>query len=46
MSGFFTISTVGAKPRITWPQSGLAMAIWMPKQSAITASMATMKASI
>ena len=38
MAGFLTISTVGAKPRITWPQSGSAMAIWTPKQSAMTPS--------
>ena len=46
IAGFFTISTVGAKPRITWPQSGSAMAIWMPKQTVMTAEQATMNASI
>ena len=41
-----TISVVGAKPRITAPQSGSASAIWMAKQAAITPSSVTMKASI
>ena len=45
MSGFLTISTVGAKPRITWPQSGSAMAIWMPKQTVMTRNSVTTKAS-
>ena len=45
MSGFFTISTVGAKPRITARQSGLASAIWIAKQTAMTPSSVTMKAS-
>ena len=46
MSGFLTISTVGAKPRITSPHTGSAMAIWMPKHTAMTPSSVTMKASI
>ena len=45
MSGLVTISVVGAKPRITAPQSGSASAIWMPKQTAMTPSSVTMKAS-
>ena len=32
ISGLRRISVVGAKPRITPPQSGSAMAIWMPKR--------------
>ena len=39
-------SVVGAKPRITSPQSGSAMAIWTMKQSAITPSSVMMNASI
>ena len=45
MSGFLTISTVGAKPRITSPQLGSAMAIWMPKQTVMTTNSVTTKAS-
>ncbi len=45
MAGFFTISTVGANPRITPRQSGSASAIWMKKLTKITPSSAMMKAS-
>ena len=38
MSGFLRISVVGAKPRITSPQTGSDMAIWIAKQTAITPS--------
>ena len=40
------MSVVGAKPRITAPQFGSAIAIWTPKQIAMTPSSVTMKASI
>ena len=40
------LDVVGAKPRITAPQSGSAIAICTTKQTAITPSSVTMKASI
>ena len=40
------MSVVGAKPRITAPQSGSAIAICIAKQAAITPSIATTNASI
>ena len=43
MSGLRTISMVGAKPRITAPQSGSASAIWIAKQTAITPSSVTIE---
>ena len=46
MSGLVTICVVGAKPRITCPQSGSAMAICTTKQTAMTPSSVMMKASI
>ncbi len=45
MSLSATMSTVGAKPRITAPQSGSAIAICTAKHAAITPSSATTKAS-
>ena len=43
MSGLVMISVVGAKPRITAPHSGSAMAICTAKQTAITPSSVTTK---
>ncbi len=45
MSGLRTISVVGAKPRISGPHSGLARAIWMAKQTAMTPSSVMISAS-
>lgn len=43
--GIVTISVVGAKPRMTSPQSGWANAICSTKQTAITASKTITNAS-
>ena len=45
ISGLVAISTEGAKPRMTAPQSGSAIAIWTAKHAAIRPSMAITNAS-